>query len=121
VLQALTVSPTTAIVVFALYAAYQRVENHVIVPRVYRSTLQSSSFGVLVAVAIGAQLLGVVGALIALPAAAAIPVIERIWPEEQGAAPTPDEVGLAPAPWEAPPTGPGPTAVPPVLVPEAQS
>jgi predicted PurR-regulated permease PerM len=121
VLLALTVSPTAAIVVFALYAAYQQVENHVIVPRVYRSTLQISSFGVLVAVAIGAQLLGVVGALIALPVAAAIPVIERIWREDQGPPPAPDEVGLAPAPWETPPTGAGPTAAPPVLVPEAQS
>lgn len=107
VLLALTVSPTTAAIVLVLYVAYQQVENHVIVPRVYQRTLQMSSFGVLVAVAIGAQLLGIVGALIALPIAAAIPVVERIWRDEQPPAPDPSEVGLAPPPWE---TGAAPAA-----------
>jgi predicted PurR-regulated permease PerM len=100
VLLALTVSPTAAAIVLVLYVVYQQVENHFIVPRVYRSALQISSFGVLLAVAIGAQLLGIVGALIALPIAAAIPVIERIWREEQEPAPDPAEIGLAPPPWE---------------------
>lgn len=100
VLLALTVSPITAAIVLVLYVAYQAVENHVIVPRVYRNALQIPSFGVLIAVAIGAQLLGILGALIALPIAAAIPVIERIWREEQPPAPDPSEVGLAPPPWE---------------------
>ena len=101
VLLALTVSPTAAAIVLVLYAVYQQIENHFIVPRVYRNALQMSSFGVLLAVAIGAQLLGIIGALIALPIAAAIPVIERIWREEQPPAPDPAEVGLAPPPWEA--------------------
>jgi len=100
VLLALTVSPTAAAIVLVLYAVYQQIENHFIVPRVYRNALQMSSFGVLLAVAIGAQLLGIIGALIALPIAAAIPVIERIWREEQQPAPDPSEVGLAPPPWE---------------------
>jgi predicted PurR-regulated permease PerM len=100
VLLALTVSPTAAAIVLVLYAVYQQIENHFIVPRVYRNALQMSSFGVLLAVAIGAQLLGIIGALIALPIAAAIPVVERIWREEQQPAPDPSEVGLAPPPWE---------------------
>jgi predicted PurR-regulated permease PerM len=100
VLLALTVSPSAAVIVLVLYIIYQQVENHLIVPRVYKNTLQISSFGVLLAVAIGAQLLGIIGALIALPAAAAIPVIERIWREEQPLAPVPSDIGLAPAPWE---------------------
>jgi predicted PurR-regulated permease PerM len=107
VLLALTVSPATAAIVLVLYVAYQQVENHVIVPRVYQNTLKISSFGVLVAVAIGAQLLGIVGALIALPIAAAVPVIERIWREEQPPAPDPAEVGLARPPWEAVPADSG--------------
>src|SRR3712207_8480697 len=37
------------------------------------------SFAVLIAVLVGAQLLGVLGVLLALPIAAAVPVIERIW------------------------------------------
>ena len=88
VLLALTVSPTAAGMAFLLYLAYQQVENYLIVPRVYRGTLQISSFAVLVAVLVGAELLGIVGVLLALPIAAAVPVIERIWWED-----APDAVG----------------------------
>jgi predicted PurR-regulated permease PerM len=79
VLLALTVSLPTAGIVLALYIAYQQVENYVIVPRVYRGTLELHPFAVLLAVLVGAELLGVLGVLLALPIAAAVPVIERIW------------------------------------------
>ncbi|MDQ3045378.1 MAG: AI-2E family transporter [Chloroflexota bacterium] len=79
VLLALTVGIPQAVAVLLLYIGYQQVENYLIVPRVYRSTLRVSSFAVLIAVLIGGQLLGIVGILIALPITAAIPVIERIW------------------------------------------
>jgi predicted PurR-regulated permease PerM len=79
VLLALTVSVPTAVVVVVAYVLYQQLENYLIVPRVYRGTLQISSFAVLIAVIVGSELLGIIGALIALPIAAAIPVIERIW------------------------------------------
>jgi predicted PurR-regulated permease PerM len=79
VLLALTVSPLVAGLVLALYLAYQQVENYLIVPRVYRGTLELHPFAVLLAVLVGAQLLGVLGVLLALPIAAAVPVIERIW------------------------------------------
>lgn len=100
VLLGLAVSPTAAIIILVLYVIYQQMENHFIVPRVYQQTLQISAFGVLIAVAVGAELLGIIGALIALPVAAAIPVIERVWREEQTSAPDPSEIGLPPAPWE---------------------
>jgi len=83
VLLALTVSWQVAGLVFLLYVGYQQLENYVIVPRVYRGTLQISSFAVLVAVLVGGQLLGIVGVLLALPIAAAVPVIERIWREDE--------------------------------------
>jgi predicted PurR-regulated permease PerM len=79
VLLALTVSPLAAGIVLVLYVAYQQVENYLIVPRVYRGTLELHPFAVLIAVLVGAQLLGVLGVLLALPIAAAVPVIERIW------------------------------------------
>ena len=79
VLLALTVSLPTAGIVLALYLAYQQVENYLIVPRVYRGTLELHPFAVLLAVLVGAQLLGILGVLLALPIAAAVPVIERIW------------------------------------------
>lgn len=92
VLLALTVSLPAAVAVLVAYVVYQQFENYVLAPRVYRGTLQISSFAVLIAVLIGAQLLGIVGALLALPVAAAIPVVERIWiiePREARKAQTP--------------------------------
>lgn len=80
VVLALTVSPLTAIIVLALFIAYQGVENYVIVPRVFGATLQIPAIAILLAVLIGARLLGVVGALLALPIAAAIPAVVRAWP-----------------------------------------
>jgi len=82
VLLAFSVSPTTAVIVLVAYLIYQQVENYVIVPRIYNNTLQISSFAVLVSVLIGGELLGIIGVLLALPMAAAIPVVERIWIEE---------------------------------------
>ena len=70
---------TTAAIVLALYIVYQQIENYVIVPRVFGNTLQISSFAILVAVLVGGQLLGIIGVILALPIAAAIPVIEKIW------------------------------------------
>jgi predicted PurR-regulated permease PerM len=95
-LLALTVSVPTAIAVLIAYVVYQQVENYVIVPRVYRGTLQISSFAVLVAVIVGGELLGIIGVLMALPIAAAIPVVERIWIDT---APKPSSVA-EPAPAE---------------------
>ena len=84
VLLALTVSWPAAAIVLVAYISYQQVENYIIVPRVYRNTLNVSSFAVLISVLIGGELLGIIGVLLALPIAAAIPTIERIWIEEEG-------------------------------------
>ena len=86
VLLALTVSWTAAGIVLLAYVGYQQVENYLIVPRVYRNTLRISSLAVLIAVLIGGELLGIVGVLLALPVAAAVPVIERVWREEPAGA-----------------------------------
>ena len=80
---ALTVSPSTAVIVFALYLAYHLIENYLISPWAYGDFLKLSNVAVILAFAIGAALAGVIGALIALPIAAAYPAIERIWLREQ--------------------------------------
>ena len=79
---ALTVSPLTALIVFALYLAYHGLENSVIIPRVYGKRLRVSTPVVLIALLIGGSLYGVVGAVLALPLVAAYPIIERIWLHE---------------------------------------
>jgi predicted PurR-regulated permease PerM len=83
VLLALTVSPATAIIVALCYVAYHLVENYWICPRVYGDQLELSNVAVVIAFAVGAELAGVVGALIALPLAAVYPAIERIWLREE--------------------------------------
>jgi predicted PurR-regulated permease PerM len=80
---ALTVSPTTALIVAAIYVAYHLCENYYVAPRVYGNQLRLSNVVVVLAFAAGAELGGVVGALIALPVAAVYPAIERIWLREQ--------------------------------------
>jgi predicted PurR-regulated permease PerM len=79
VAMALTVSATTALIVGALYVSYHLLENYLISPWAYGDRLKLSNVAVILAFAIGAALAGVIGALIALPVAAAYPAIERIW------------------------------------------
>ena len=76
---AATVSPTVAITVLGLYVAYHTIENYLIAPLVYGDRLRLSNVSVVLAFAVGSALAGVVGAVIALPIAAAYPAIERIW------------------------------------------
>ncbi len=79
VLMALTVSAPTALVVLVLYIAYQQLENYVISPRVFGKALEIPPLAILVAVTVGSTLLGIFGALLALPIAAAIPAVARAW------------------------------------------
>jgi predicted PurR-regulated permease PerM len=79
VLLALTVSPTTAVIVAAAYIGYHMAENYFIGPKVYGGKLRLSNLAVLLAFAVGAELFGIIGALLALPIAAMYPCVEDIW------------------------------------------
>lgn len=90
VLLALTVSWPTGLIVLALYLGYQQLENYVIAPRIYGTTLQISSLATVIAILCGATLLGIVGVLLALPIAAVLPAILRIWREDPASEPASD-------------------------------
>lgn len=79
VLLALTVSTTTALIVAAIFIAYHMAENYLIGPKVYGDQLRLSNLAVLLAFAAGAELFGVLGALLALPVAAMYPCVEDVW------------------------------------------
>lgn len=64
-----------AVVLGAFFLVYQQFENHVLQPLVYGRTVAVSPVVVLVAVLIGADLAGVLGALGAIPIAGSIQVI----------------------------------------------
>ena len=64
--------PTIVIVVFVLMLAYREFENHVLVPRIYGRALRLPSSVILFSLLAGGVLLGITGALLALPVAAAV-------------------------------------------------
>lgn len=69
--------PVATIIWATVAIVYQLVENHVLSPIIYRRTVQVPGMVVIVAVLIGATLAGVIGALLAIPIAAAIQIIAR--------------------------------------------
>lgn len=71
VLAASDQSSSAAFIVLGALLIYQQFEDRVLVPRVYGATLNLPPLVVLITVLIGAELLGVVGVLLSLPAAAA--------------------------------------------------
>jgi predicted PurR-regulated permease PerM len=71
-LVALTVSLPVAIATLGFYIGYRLAEDYLIVPRIMGRTVQLPAIVSLVAVLIGGVLLGIVGALVAIPVAAAV-------------------------------------------------
>jgi predicted PurR-regulated permease PerM len=72
-----TQSPGVGIACIVFYVAYQQFENYVIYPRVMRRAVDVPAPVTVVAVLLGGALLGVVGALLAIPIAAAILLVVR--------------------------------------------
>jgi predicted PurR-regulated permease PerM len=72
---ALTVSPGTALITALFFLAQQQFENHVLVPKVMEHQVGVSSVTVIIALLIGGTLLGIPGALLAVPTAAALQVV----------------------------------------------
>jgi predicted PurR-regulated permease PerM len=77
VIVALTVSTPAAIGMLIIQLIYQQVENYIVYPIVYRRAVALSAFTTIASVLIAGALLGVVGAILAVPFAAAIKVILR--------------------------------------------
>lgn len=72
-----TESIAVGIACLIYYAAYQQVENYVIYPRVMQRSVDVPGSVTVIAALVGAALLGVVGALLAVPTAAAILLLTR--------------------------------------------
>jgi predicted PurR-regulated permease PerM len=82
-LVAFTESPTAAIVVLAFFIVYQQLENHLLQPLVYGRTVQLSPLAILIAVLVGAEVAGVIGALGAIPIAGTIQILIVDWQRER--------------------------------------
>jgi predicted PurR-regulated permease PerM len=98
--------PTITIIWTIWAIVYQQFENHVIQPQIQKRTVNVHPFITIVAVLIGATLLGVLGALVAIPIAASIQILLREYvdmrtlslkrDDEPGDEPPPEPPPMAP-------------------------
>lgn len=74
---ALTVSVPVAVATVAFFLLYRLLEDYLLVPRIIGRSVRVPSLVTIVAVLVGGALLGVLGALVAIPFAAAVLLILR--------------------------------------------
>jgi predicted PurR-regulated permease PerM len=78
-------SVSAGIVVLAFFLLYQQVENHLLQPLIFARTVKLNPLTVIVAILVGVELLGVLGALLAIPVAGMIQVVLRdVWDHRRG-------------------------------------
>lgn len=99
VIVAFFTAPVVGIVAAAFFVVYQLIENHVLQPMVQARTVRLNPLTVLVSALVGVEVAGLMGALLAIPAAGVITVILRdvnsgMRPELRGVA---EPVGDEPA------------------------
>lgn len=82
VVVALTVSPALGLGVAVFFILQQQFENHVLVPKVMERQVGISAVVVIVSLLVGGTLLGIMGAILAVPTAAILQVVfEELVPE----------------------------------------
>ena len=93
-------------IIWAIWSiAYQQLENNLIQPQIQNRAVDINPFLVIVSVLFGGTLLGVIGALMAVPVAATIQIALREWADSQGIRARDDD--------EEPEPPPGPPLEPP--------
>jgi predicted PurR-regulated permease PerM len=75
IIMAATVSPQLALLIAGVYIVLQVIENNVLVPVVMRNTIGISPFLIILSLLVGGAAGGLIGALLAVPVAAAIELI----------------------------------------------
>jgi predicted PurR-regulated permease PerM len=79
---ALSVKPALALGVIAFFFVQQQLESNLLAPKIMQRQVGISPVGVIVALLVGGSLLGVVGAILAVPTAAILQVLfEELVPE----------------------------------------
>jgi predicted PurR-regulated permease PerM len=78
-------SVPAGIVVLVFFVLYQQLENHLLQPVIFARTVKLNPLTVIVAILIAVELAGILGALLAIPAASIIQVIARdVWDHRRG-------------------------------------
>jgi len=76
---ALSISPISALFAVALAVILQQLENNLIAPKILQKAIGLPPAIIIIAILIGGKLLGLVGALLAVPSAAIIYVVIQEW------------------------------------------
>lgn len=83
---ALFSDPVTALIFAGLYLAYIQIEAYVLTPRVMNRTIEIPGALVVIGALVGGTLLGLIGALVAIPVSASILlIIKQVWVPRQDA------------------------------------
>src|SRR3954463_6119710 len=102
-------SITAGVVVVVFFVVYQQLENHLLQPLVYGRTVQLSPLAVLIAVLIGTEVAGVLGALGAIPIAGTLQILLIDWRNHRRTG-APTAVAASPDASPSSPGRPGPAA-----------
>jgi predicted PurR-regulated permease PerM len=107
-------STTAGIAVLVFFVLYQQLENHLLQPLIFARTVKLNPLTVIIAILIGAELIGILGALLAIPVASIIQVILRdLWDHRRGQLKEEPTVGEEREPaLSAGPSAPGPVVSP---------
>jgi predicted PurR-regulated permease PerM len=78
-------SVPAGIAVLVFFVVYQQLENHLLQPLVFARTVKVNPLTVIIAILVGVELVGILGALLAIPVASIIQVILRdVWDHRRG-------------------------------------
>jgi predicted PurR-regulated permease PerM len=117
--------PTSTIVYGIFLIFYQQLENNVLQPFIFKRTVNVPPLAVIVAILAGSSVLGVVGALVAIPIAAALQIVFKEYYAGQttvsGTVILPDDLPPPDAPPGGDPPGGTPPSPPPPLAPASPS
>jgi predicted PurR-regulated permease PerM len=94
--------PTVTIIWTVYSILYQQLENNLIQPQIQRRAVEINPFLVIVSVLFGSALLGVLGALVAVPVAASIQIALREYLDYRGIRPRPEPGDDSPPPPDVP-------------------
>jgi predicted PurR-regulated permease PerM len=109
--------PSATIIYGIFLIFYQQFENNVLQPFIFKRTVNVPPLAVIVAILAGSSILGVVGALVAIPIAAALQIVIKEYYSGQtltsGVVILPDELPPPDPPTPPPPADPPPPPKPP--------
>lgn len=95
ILAAFAISPVRALILLLYIIIYQQIESHVLNPLVYGRSVHLPGLAVVLAVLIGGTLMGMLGALIAIPAAEIIRLLVNEVAASRGLSATPNPEDVA--------------------------